>query len=178
MGHVTHVKGIVECMLELRLICSTTNCAYTLCCSHWCMRVWMRGEVCCGRWYICTTIQLTRANLLFTVPFSIWGREVHSGETNFRLMKQVDVYSGLGSLQQMFCSKFTTYNFGALMSILVNYKKSRCILSQWPRCPSPFNHIPSIFRFSTFSSGRSRSKRDLMGFIFCKNYTIWVYLNF
>ena len=38
---------------------------------------------------------LTRANVLFTVPFSIWGREVHSGETKFRLMKQVDVYSGV-----------------------------------------------------------------------------------
>ena len=43
-----------------------------------------------------TTIQqLTQANVLFTVPFSIWGREVYSGETKFRLMKQVDVYSGV-----------------------------------------------------------------------------------
>ena len=62
--------------------------------------------------------QLTRANVLFTVPFSIWGREVHSGETKFRLMKQVDVYSGVFNE----CSvKFTTYDFGALMSILVDY---------------------------------------------------------
>ena len=46
--------------------------------------------------------QLTRANVLFTVPFSIWGREDHSGETKFWLMKQL---SGriLGSLQRMFC---------------------------------------------------------------------------
>ena len=141
-------------MLVLWLICSRTFSAYS---PTPCVLVTLKASM---HMYMTVKFevihmiqQLMWANVLLTVSFSIWGREIHSGETKIRLMKQLRTQTRESSSNFL---RSTTYDLGALMSILEDYiyKESRWTLCQWSRhilsfCPIAFHPlVSSIFWFS------------------------------